>query len=1083
MSQRFADRQRQWFSLCLLSIAVGLLAAPLTAPANVSFFLLNAVAVAQTTPDYKAEADKLLQQGIDQIQSRQPEKALQPLVQALQIYQKIKHRLGEGNALASLGRAHFAFRSYAKAIEYSEQSLAIARAIKEQPLELAVLRRLGLIYSLTGNHPKAISTVEQTLAIHRKSNNRIEEVLSLGDLGFVYLRAGDAAKAIEVQEKGVQLAQALKDDSLIFHARGNLEETYSVLRGSAFGLWQQGIQQEQANQFEAAIQSWEKALQIYRVIQSRSQELPMGRFSAVDILERLGNTYRSLGNYSKAMEYGERLLAITDASTTASDTRGVVYTNLALSNYSKALLQIEQRLAIAQKKRDTLEEADALSDLGNLYSELGSYTKAIEYHEKSLAIIRKFNNRFREAVVLSYLGNTYYDMGDYPKAISYYKQGLPTHQGPKLRGAHQLHSSMLAYLGSAYYKLGNYSTAIDYYQKSLAIARSINDSQTEASILGNLGNVYSALRNQTKALEYREQGLAIYRRIKDRAGEAIALSALGSIYGDFGNYPEAIESYQKSLVIQQEIKSLAGERISFTDIGSVLEKLRQIDLAIIFYKQAVNVSESIRQDIRALPRELQVSYTGSVAKTYRNLADLLLQQNRIIEAMQVLDLLKVQDLQDFFKDVNGNEHTAKGVEFLPQETAILASINPSSQVSLHARLQDATIQTQVQILQRTAAEQNRRLNAYQDLQARRQRLGKDVALFYPLVLDDRLELVILTEDRPPVRKSVAISAKQLETEIRAFRQQLEARSPQIQPSAQKLYQTLFQPLESDLKAAGVETIVYAPDSIMRYVPLAALHDGTQWLAERYPINYLTALALTPLEPDQNSQSRVLAAALTREQQITLLGKTHRFPALQFTQPEISNLAKILPDTTTLVDQTFNRVNLNQNLPQSTILHLATHGLFVPGSPDQSIMLLGDGTAITLREIEQQWKFPNLSLVVLSACETAIGGKLGNGIEILGFGYQMQRAGSRAALSSLWKVDDGGTQVLMNAFYGALKQGMTKAKAIQAAQKALITGDYTTVGGKRSDLIPESAQTGQSITGDKLTHPHYWAPFILIGNGL
>jgi CHAT domain-containing protein len=56
------------------------------------------------------------------------------------------------------------------------------------------------------------------------------------------------------------------------------------------------------------------------------------------------------------------------------------------------------------------------------------------------------------------------------------------------------------------------------------------------------------------------------------------------------------------------------------------------------------------------------------------------------------------------------------------------------------------------------------------------------------------------------------------------------------------------------------------------------------------------------------------------------------------------------------------------------------------------------------------------LVVLSACETGLGGKLGNGEEILGLGYQMQRAGARAAIASLWSVNDGGTQALMNAFY-------------------------------------------------------------------
>jgi len=133
--------------------------------------------VAQTVEQRKAEADRLLQQGIQQIESREPEAALQTLEQALRIYREIKHRSGEGNTLANLGRAYFAFQSYAKAIEYSEQSLAIARAIKDQPLEVEAIRRLGLIYLRTRNHPKSIFYVEQTLAIHRK---KITELKKLG---------------------------------------------------------------------------------------------------------------------------------------------------------------------------------------------------------------------------------------------------------------------------------------------------------------------------------------------------------------------------------------------------------------------------------------------------------------------------------------------------------------------------------------------------------------------------------------------------------------------------------------------------------------------------------------------------------------------------------------------------------------------------------------------------------------------------------------------------------------------------------------------------------------------------------------
>jgi CHAT domain-containing protein len=115
----------------------------------------------------------------------------------------------------------------------------------------------------------------------------------------------------------------------------------------------------------------------------------------------------------------------------------------------------------------------------------------------------------------------------------------------------------------------------------------------------------------------------------------------------------------------------------------------------------------------------------------------------------------------------------------------------------------------------------------------------------------------------------------------------------------------------------------------------------------------------------------------------------------------------------------------------------------------------------------------------------LGGKLGNGEEILGLGYQMQRAGARAAIASLWTVDDGGTQALMNAFYSNLKQShTTKAEALRQAQIALITGDYRALGQQRGLGVQQPIQSRlTSRAASNLSHPYYWAPFILIGNGL
>jgi CHAT domain-containing protein len=265
-----------------------------------------------------------------------------------------------------------------------------------------------------------------------------------------------------------------------------------------------------------------------------------------------------------------------------------------------------------------------------------------------------------------------------------------------------------------------------------------------------------------------------------------------------------------------------------------------------------------------------------------------------------------------------------------------------------------------------------------------------------------------------------------------------------------------------------------------------LYDGQQWLVQRYRINNITAASLTELNTKPQRQMQVLAGAFaTGRYSFTVGGQSFNFSGLPFAGAEVENLAKTVPTTTKLIDTAFTPQVTVPKMDDYTVVHLATHAAFVVGTPDDSFILFGNGERITLRDI-QKWSLKNVDLVVLSACETGLGGKLGNGEEILGLGYQMQRAGARAAIASLWTVDDGGTQSLMNAFYSVLQVGkLTKAEALRQAQIALITGDYQALGQERGIIVVQE-RIRDSLSpqvANRLNHPYYWAPFILIGNGL
>jgi tetratricopeptide (TPR) repeat protein len=162
--------------------------------------------------------------------------------------------------------------------------------------------------------------------------------------------------------------QLIQNPKLKIQNSQALAQTPDARKPEADQLLQHGIQQAQTGQVEAALQSWQQALIIYREIKDRQGE--------ENALGNLGNAYFFLGDYAKAIEY------------------------------------LQQSLAIAREIKDRLGEGQSLGSLGNTYSSLGDYAKAIEYLQQSLAIAKSINNRQGEGASLNSLGLAYNFLGD-----------------------------------------------------------------------------------------------------------------------------------------------------------------------------------------------------------------------------------------------------------------------------------------------------------------------------------------------------------------------------------------------------------------------------------------------------------------------------------------------------------------------------------------------------------------------------------------------------------------------------------------------------------------------------------------------
>ena len=267
----------------------------------------------------------------------------------------------------------------------------------------------------------------------------------------------------------------------------------------------------------------------------------------------------------------------------------------------------------------------------------------------------------------------------------------------------------------------------------------------------------------------------------------------------------------------------------------------------------------------------------------------------------------------------------------------------------------------------------------------------------------------------------------------------------------KLYAWLIQPLEKDLKAHDIDTLVFVPDGTLRTIPLAALYNGKDFLIAHYAVATIPGLTLTDPRPLPREHIELLAAGLTESVQ--------GFPPLPNVAGEINEIHKLY-DGTKLENSTFTLSNFEKDLAEQpySIVHVASHGKFQKDA-ENTFLLTYDGklNMDTLQSdlASTTYREQPVELLTLSACQTAVG----DDKAALGLGGVAVKAGARSALATLWYINDQSSSILVTDFYEDLKKpGMSKAMALQQAQLEL-------------------------LKDHRYDHPSYWSPFLLIGNWL
>jgi CHAT domain-containing protein len=543
-------------------------------------------------------------------------------------------------------------------------------------------------------------------------------------------------------------------------------------------------------------------------------------------------------------------------------------------------------------------------------------------------------------------------------------------------------------------QLSQYREAKALLDKARLRIMSAEDSHAKAHALVSTGLAYDTLCSHLAsdqssllklAIEALNEALRVGNELRDHRVSAYATGYLGRIYESQGELEQAYKMTQRALWASQKVNAPESLYRWEWQMGRILNAIGNTVEAMAAYRRAISILQSIRQETARCYGRSDISFRETAGPMCSELIDLLLEASAhckdsaerlayLIEARELVELLKVYELRDYFHD-----------ECIDAARPKMISLDELS--------------------------------------------GKAVVI-HIILLKDRTEiLAALPSGLKQYR--VNASATSVTEEVRELRAKIEKRTTwEFLPHAQKLYEWLIRPLEADLEFLPVDTLVFVPDGALRTIPMAALHDGKHFLVQKYAVAITPGLCLSDPRPIQGVNLQVLAAGLTAGVQ--------GFAPLPHVAEEIKAIYRLHSGTPLLdQDFLIPKLEKELRKQHFNVLHIASHGRFGE-NPDDTFLLSFDDkiTMDRLSDCIGLFRFRDnpLELLILSACETAAGDERA----ALGLAGVAVKAGARSALATLWHVNDPVSSRLVEEFYRELgKTAVTRAMALQRAQLSIL----------------------------------------------
>ena len=778
----------------------------------------------------------------------------------------------------------------------------------------------------------------------------------------------------------------------------------------------------------------------------------------------------------------------------------------------KFLADMEIKAVEAENSRNWALAASLYNEASLAAAISGQLQKAVSYSSKALQFAETAKDVNLQVRAVYLLASALQRLRQHEKAAEWTKRGLELAKnmsaGP-LRDRYE--SSFYRNLGTDFLRNGEHQKAIEYLSHSVQIndsflgyltrgSRQLYPGQLDGAVhavvlsLTGLSRAYERVGNVEEAIKTNQRGVDLISKFQVKfPSEGNLYIGLGRLYLSQRDFPRALENLQRALALAE--KQQAASRVTDASvlIGDVLRRTGKATEAIPYYQRAIQLTESTRSLLQS--QDYRQSFFEGGLSAYTRMINALLASGKPQEAFNYSERARSRS----FLDVLGSKaHLARSGTLLEHERALQARISVL-RATVEGEDADAA---QTAELRNQLADAERAYNDYLakvrnenkeqaslmsveplTLKEVQDRLDSGVTMLEYFVANDNVWLWVVEKDRVEF-VSTTIARKDLVSKITGLRDTIFqfGEKERFNALSQELHRVLIQPALPHIQ--GKELIV-VPHDVLHYLPFQALQspDG-RYLIERYPIYYLSSASLMQFTQEKRRAmgDKVLAFGNPDLDDPKM--------ALQFAEVEAGEIKKLYPQSTLLLKKEATEEKAKTLSPQNGIIHFASNAELNEDDPLASAILLTksdkeDGR-LEVREIFGM----NLkaSLVVLSACETGLG-KLSSGDELVGLTRAFIYAGTPSVVASLWNVEDSSTAQLMASFYKNLKT-VTKVEALRQAQLNLIRGNVNSdllarrgIGGVgKLGEVPAPKSLSQDSISVSTSHPYFWAPFILVGDG-